>query len=224
MLASLYNYPYRTMGDFFSHRFLALHQSTSSSILVLHCFNSCWKQEGTMGQRSVATSHQTKPPFITLIIFFLFFLFFHSLLFWGLGHGNWHGVWQLRTSPQLGKENLEKRGKIETRGFLWLTLHLWLLAEALDRCQDYCEDGRVKRSILDRSKEEHQVERPSSAIIHSLSCLWRMTDMYNRTANWNAWPCPPPAFVDSVHKASCKKEWIGTLYWLQLVQMAVLIL
>ena len=39
-------------------------------------------------------------------------------------------------------------------------LHLWLLAEALHRCQDYCEDGRVKRSILDRSKEEQRVERP----------------------------------------------------------------
>ena len=39
-------------------------------------------------------------------------------------------------------------------------LHLWLLAEALDCCQDYCENGRVKRSILDQSKEEQRVERP----------------------------------------------------------------
>ena len=39
-------------------------------------------------------------------------------------------------------------------------LHLWLLALVLDRCQDYCEDGKVKRSILDRSKEEQRVERP----------------------------------------------------------------
>ena len=120
-LQALYNYPYWTMGDFSSHRFLALHQSTSSSILVLHYFNSCWKQEGTMGQWSVATSHQTKPLFITLIIFFLFFPFFQFFAFWGLGHGNWHGVCSSEHPHNWEKKICKKRGKIETRGFLWLT-------------------------------------------------------------------------------------------------------
>ena len=56
-------------------------------------------------------------------------------------------------------------------------LHLWLLAEALDRCQDYCEDGKVKRPILDRSKEERRVERPEPSH-HPQSKLPLADDQY----------------------------------------------
>ena len=56
-------------------------------------------------------------------------------------------------------------------------LHLWLLAKVLDRCQDYCEDGRVKRSILNRSKEEQRVERPELSL-HPQSKLPLEDDRY----------------------------------------------
>ena len=56
-------------------------------------------------------------------------------------------------------------------------LHLWLLAEALDCCQDHCEDGRVKRSILNRSKEEQRVERPELSL-HPQSKLPLEDDRY----------------------------------------------
>ena len=56
-------------------------------------------------------------------------------------------------------------------------LHLKLLAEALVRCQDYCEDGRVKRSILDRSKEEQWVECPELSL-HPQSKLPLEDDRY----------------------------------------------